>query len=281
MSARTANQQSALDRVLGDASTVAAQQRKGAVSTIDTAALTPATKRDLTALARTYEVKGKTHVSRLTYVNRLMSDAGLSVRGIEAATIAVIGHRPTGMSASTIGTYGLIRAQFLAREDVAANVGTGDALEAVVTAAYRLAGPTPKHLAGTSPATRVAALADDIAQGKGSAQAVEIAQAHVDTFNRADVAAALAPADRGPVTPDRKITLAADTDTDTPTTDTTPNVSRGDGEALASASVLALVSELSRRVASHGFTPDDVLTEAFDALAAAWEDAAALTTVDA
>ncbi|MDV3197466.1 MAG: hypothetical protein Q8884_02670, partial [Sweet potato little leaf phytoplasma] len=143
------------------------------------------------------------------------------------------------------------------------------------------AGPTPKHLAGTSPATRVAALADDIAQGKGSAQAVEIAAAHVETFNRADVAAALAPAERGPITPDRKITLAPEPDTDTTTPDTTPTVSRGEGEAIASASVLALIGELTRRVSARGFAPDDVLTVAFDELAVAWEDAAARTTVDA
>lgn len=245
---------------------------------IDTAALTAATRRDLTALARTYEVKSRVHVSRLTYVNRLMSEAGLSVRGIEAATIAVVGHRPTGMSASTIGTYGLIRAQFLAREDVSANVGTGDALEAVVAAAYRIAGPTPKHLADTSPATRVAALADEIARAQGSAQAVEIAQSHVERFNRADVTGAIEAPARGPVTPDRKADTAGDTDGET-TAPAPVTGTRAEGEALASASVLGLIGELSRRISARGFTPDDVLTEAFDTLAAAWEEVAA--TVDA
>lgn len=66
-----------------------------------------------------------------------------------------------------------------------------------------------------------------------------------------------------------------DDDTDTDTDDVAPpakGTTRAAAEGLAGATVLSLIAELTRRVGGKGFTPDAVVSDAFDLLVSSWEE---------
>lgn len=234
------------------------------------------------SLGKSFADRKGVHVTRIADVLALRN-AGLSYAGMEKNVTVALGYRPAGATGSTFGRYGQI-IDTIARPDVDAIIGTSGAREAIVNALYRLSGPTPKsgQFAGTSPAARLASAADQIGKASGSAHAVEILDAMVAGFNAGEVTDATAPAKRQPAIGAQ----GADTE---PTEPTAQSGSDDTGirvtNVLAGATVLSLIAELTRRVGNTRQTFDDVIVEAFDALAAAVEERtstmAALDAIDA
>lgn len=191
---------------------------------------------------------------------------GISIRGIVAIlSVEGAGTLPTGKT--TIERLGY----------VADAIGgewpdTGDSADGILMALHRIS-----QIGKAGDVARAAELGRATANGVDAFSAVDAVRIELNGTQHRDLTTAPARPVGG--TPAAVTTPDADDDDDDDTTPAAPVTPRAESERLTSSSTLALISELARRAGARGFTPDDVLTEAFDALAVAWETAAA--TVDA
>lgn len=141
-----------------------------------------------------------------------------------------------------------------------------DSADAIVGALFSIA-----NYGASADVTRAAELAGKATTGDDAYAAVK---AILDSVRAASVKALNTPAQRQPEPPAPEDETPAQDET--PAIESTPREARA---AIESASTLALIAELTRRTGQRGFTPDETLSTAFDALAAAWEEV--VTTADA
>lgn len=199
---------------------------------------------------------------------------GLSVRGIVAVmSVEGNGTLPTGKGS-------IERLGYVADAIGGEWPDTGDSADAILMSLYRIA-----QTGRAADVARAAELGRASADGDSAYAAVDAIRRELNAAEHKSLTTAPARPVAGEAADGGKQTDDADADTDAD--DTTPDEhaapKRETAATLASASVLALISELSKRAASVSFTPDAVLTEAFDALAAQWEMATdpAATLADA
>lgn len=143
---------------------------------------------------------------------------------------------------------------------------TGDAADAILMSLYRVA----QH-GRAADVARAAELGRAAANGDDALAAVDSVKAELNRDRHREIVAA---PDRPVAGIAREAGLPADPETDD--THTQPTVQQAatqalSSSALASASVMALLAELHKRVTSRGFTPDEVIDDAFTGLAVAYE----------
>jgi hypothetical protein len=248
-----------------------------AITTTTTTASTPRVEARITTVAtrlgKSFVTSDKVHVKRAEDVLNLRN-LGLSYAGMEKRITVALGYRPGGATGSTFGRYGQV-IDVLAVPAVDAVIGTGDAREAIVSALYRLTGPTPKSgtMAGTSPAERLTRAQAELAKAKGSGHAVEILAAMVADFNRGEVIDATTPPAR-PVAGEASNGGAAPVEAPAPAVQATAEDAQA---AMAAHGTSALIAELTRRYSGSRATVHSADVEALAALASRVE---ALVTAD-
>ncbi len=146
---------------------------------------------------------------------------------------------------------------------------TGDCADAILMSLYRIA-----QAGRAADVARAAELGRQAANGDDALAAVDAIKTELNRDQHRSIVAA---PDRPVAGLAREAGIAPDTD-DTANDDqpTVADVTRQvlSSSALASASVMALVQELHKRVTSRGFTPDQVIDDAFTGLAVAYETVA-------
>jgi hypothetical protein len=148
----------------------------------------------------------------------------------------------------------------------------GDCADAILMSIYRIA----QH-GRAADVARAAELGRAAANGDDALAAIDAIKAELNRERHREIVAA---PDRPVAGIAREAGLPADTEHDDDDTQpTVADVARQalSSSALASASVLALVAELHKRVTARGFTPDQVIDDAWTELGMAYESASLAT----
>lgn len=222
------------------------------------------------------------------FISQQEKDAATSVRAVRryvALTSAVPGLSGNGYAALIVAASGgaVSRSTVTRTAPVAAAItaeGWADMDDAdvdlVIRDLYRIM-CRPASVGGQASGVTAAA---DIARKEttGPAAVASVARA-LAAVNAAEMTGATAPAvgrkPRPNGTTDKPAGNAPTSDVDDEKKSDT-----GNGPTLKSATVGSLIAELTRRVNGKGFTPDAVLAAAFENLAAAFEERAALVNVE-